>query len=491
MAGGSIKKNYIYNVSFQIFTLLTPLITTPYVSRVLQPEGVGTFNYIHSIATYFALLAALGLTSYGLREMSRIRDDKRLVSRLFWELTIIRVVTTLLSVLLYCGFIAVTGSDWRLYLATGFTILAVGVDFSWFYQAMENFKALAIRNFAIKILTVLCVFIFVRTKDDLIVYTVIQTGGVFLSNLLLVPYLKKWLIPIKWRRMQFVRHVKESLVYFVTTIATSVYTVLDVTMIGIITRDMAQNGYYGQAHKIVKILLTVITSLTVVVGVRTSYLFGQNREEEIRQHIRDTFRFMYMISFPMCAGLLACSNLFAPEFFGTDYTAVGPMMMLFSPLLFIIGISNVLGSLYLTPSGQRGKSNQAILIGAGSNLVMNLILIPQLGAMGAVIASVLAELIISALYLRYSHAFISAWQLIGMAGRYVLYSALMFVPIYLLGQVLPARATTILVQIGAGVVIYATLLILFRDPAWLVCKKALAKKLKRPTPVEEQTNESF
>ncbi len=485
MASGSIKKNYIYNVSFQIFTALTPLITAPYVSRVLQPEGVGTFNYVYSIVTYFALFAALGVNSYALREISRVRDDRQRVSRMFWELTLLRMATTLISLLAYLAFIYITGSDWRLYIAASFTILAVGADFSWFYQAMENFKALAIRNFTVKTLTVLCVFVFIRSEKDLVLYTVIQTGSVFLSNLLLVPYLKKWLIPIRGKRLCFARHIRESLVYFVTTIATSIYTVLDTTMIGIITQDMAENGYYAQAHKIIRILLHVITSLNVVVGVRTSYLFGQNREEEIRQHIRDTFRFMYMISLPMCAGLLACSNLFAPEFFGTDYTAVGPMMMLFSPLLFIIGISNVLGSLYLTPSGQRAKSNQAILIGAGSNLVMNLILIPQLGAMGAVIASVLAELIISVLYLRFSHAFISAWQLIGMAGRYVLYSALMFVPIYLLGRVLPARATTILVQIGVGVVIYAALLILFRDPAWLVCKKTLTKKLKRHTPVEE------
>lgn len=479
MAGGSLKRNYIYNVSFQIFSLLTPLITTPYVSRVLGADGVGTYSYIHSIATYFALFAALGLSSYGLREVSRVRDNRRRASRLFYELTIMRLATTLISFLAYFLFIVATGSDMKLYLAMSFVILTVGADCTWFFQAMENFKSLVIRNFLVKFLSIACIFLFVRSENDLILYTVIQTGCIFVSNLVLFPQLKQWLVPVSWRRFRFRRHMKETLVYFIPTIATSVYTVLDRTMIGVITHDMTENGFYEQAHKIVNILLTVITSLNVVVGVRTSYLFGQNKEEEIRGHIRDTFRFMYMIAFPMCAGLIACADLFAPEFFGVEYTAVAPMLKMFAPLLFIIGTSNVLGTLYLTPSGQRARSNRAIIAGACTNLVLNLLLIPRFGGTGAVIASVLAELVISGLYLWFSHAFISAWQLLGMALRYGVFAGIMFIPTYLLGEILPARATTTLVQIAAGVVVYAALLILCRDPAWKACQAMLKKKLKR------------
>ena len=477
--GSSIKKNYIYNVSFQIFSLLTPLITTPYVSRVLGADGVGTFSYVNSIVTYFALFAALGLSSYGLREVSRVRDNRRRASRLFYELTIMRLATTLISFLAYFLFIVATGSDMKLYLAMSFVILTVGADCTWFFQAMENFKSLVIRNFLVKFLSIACIFLFVRSENDLILYTVIQTGCIFVSNLVLFPQLKKWLVPVSWRRFRFRRHMKETLVYFIPTIATSVYTVLDRTMIGVITHDMTENGFYEQAHKIVNILLTVITSLNVVVGVRTSYLFGQNKEEEIRGHIRDTFRFMYMIAFPMCAGLIACADLFAPEFFGVEYMAVAPMLKMFAPLLFIIGTSNVLGTLYLTPSGQRARSNRAIIIGACTTLVLNLLLIPWLGGTGAVIASVLAELVISGLYLWFSHAFISAWQLLGMALRYAAFAGVMFIPTYLLGEILPARATTTLVQIAAGVVTYVVLLVVFRDPAWLACKAVLLKKLKR------------
>lgn len=479
MASDNIRKNYIYNVSVQIVSMLTPLITAPYLARVLGESGVGTYSYVASIATYFALFAAMGLSAYGLREVSRVRDDRIRSSRLFWELTVIRVVNTLILAALYALFIWAIGGDWGVYLGVGFTILSVGADCTWFFQAKENFKSLMLRNMLVKLLSMVLIFAFVRDSDDVALYCAIQSGSVFLSNLVLWPQLRKMVRPMRLRRLKFTRHLREAWVYFIPTIATSIYTVLDKTMIGAITGEMAQNGFYENAHKIVNILLTVITSLNVVVGVRTSYLFGKNKEEEIRDHILGTFRFMYMLSFPMCAGLIACGHSFAMEFYGANFADAGTMIMMFSPLLFIIGTSNVLGSLYLTPSGQRSRSNRAIIAGAATNLVLNILLIPTFKAYGAVVASVVAELVISALYLRLSHSFVSAWRLLGMAARYAAYAAVMLVPIYWMGRVMPIEASTILAQIAVGAVIYALLLILFRDPAWLAAKEMLKRKGKK------------
>ena len=479
--GSNIRRNYIYNVSFQIFSLLTPLITAPYISRVLGPEGTGIYSYIHSIATYFSLFAALGLASYGLREASRLRDDRRLCSRLFYELTIIRLGTTLLSFLLYLAAALVFGSDLKLYLAMGLLVLSVGADCTWFFQAMENFKVLVLRNFFIKFLSILCIFLFVRTEDDLLLYALIQTGSILLSNLLLIPKLKQWLVPISLRRLRFGRHLRETLIYFVPTIATSVYTVLDRTMIGLIAQDMAQNGFYEQAHKIVNILLSLITSLNVVVGVRTSYLFGKDQTAEIRKHIRETFRYMFLISCPLCAGLIVCADVFAPTFFGGEYAAVAPMLKLFAPLLLIIGTSNLLGSLYLTPSGQRARSNRAIIAGAVLNVALNVVLIPFLGAFGAVVASVAAELVITGLYLFYSHRFIPAHRMLRLALPYVLYTVLMVIPVVLVGNAMPADmgTATVLLQVLVGAVTYLLLLIVFRDPAWRAARPAVKKVLRK------------
>ncbi len=479
MPTGNIRKNYIYNLSFQIFSLLIPFITAPYVSRVLLPEGIGTFSYVNSIATYFSLFAALGLSSYGTREVSRVRDDRQKTSKLFWELSILRLLSTVLCLGLYLAFILITGSDMRTYLAAGVVILSVGIDCNWFFQAMENFKVLMVRNFLVKLISIVCIFAFVNGPEDLVLYFLIQGGGTFLSNIVLRAHLIRAVDWVPARRWRFGHHIRETLVYFIPTIATSVYTLLDRTMIGIITKDMAANGYYEQAHKIVNMLMTVITSLNVVVGVRTSYLFGQNKKKEIRQHIIRTFRFVFMLAFPLAAGLMACAADFVPWFYGEGYEPAIPLMVLFAPLLFIIGVSNVLGSLYLTPSGQRARSNRAIIIGAVCNFVLNLILIPLFGVYGAVIASLAAEIVISALYMSFSARFIPIASVLGIGLRYLLLSAGMFLPTYLVGRAHEPSFATTLLQVAVGIVTYAVLLIVTRDPAWLGAKNALVRKFKK------------
>ncbi len=466
MTAPSLRKNYFYTVAIQLVSMLTPLVTAPYVARVLGSDGVGTYSYVLSVATVFSLFAALGLSAYGLREISRVRDDPEAVSRLFWELTLLRFATTLLTVALYALLCRWVG-DWRVYGAMSLLILATGLDLTWFFQAMERFGALMLRHLAVKVLGVVLVFALVRDRGDVAIYALIQTGTTLLSNLLLWPGLRGM---VGWRRQggRPFSHLRPSLVYFVPAIATSVYTVLDKTMLGVITRDMAQNGYYESAHKIIRLLLALLTSLNVVVGVRTSYLFGQHREGEVRSHLLDTYRFMCALAFPLCGGLMACGYGFAVAFFGPDFAAAGGMLTLFAPLLFIIGTSNVLGSLYLTPGGYRRLSNRAILTGAGVNLVLNLLLIPRFGGYGAVVASVAAELTISALYLRFTHRFLSAWRLLRVAGRYALYGVAVYAVAWGMARFMPPTLPAVLAQAAVGAVTYGVLLTLFCDPVWEV-----------------------
>ena len=479
MPTGTIRKNYLYNLSFQIFSLLIPFAAAPHLANVLMADGVGTYSFINSIATYFSLFAALGLSSYGVREVSRVRDNPRKASKIFWELSILRLVATMLCLGLYLLFILITGNDMRLYLAAGLVILSVGVDCSWFFQAEEHFKTLTLRHFLVKLVSVVCIFVFIDGPEDLLLYFIIQGGGTLVANVALSVKLFRMLVPVPLRKLRFGRHVRETLIYFIPTIATSVYTVLDRTMLGVILKDMSANGYYEQAHKMVNMLMTVITSLNVVVGVRTSYLFSKNKKKEIREHILSTFRFMFLLAFPFAAGLIAVTPDFVPWFYGDGYEPVIPLMTMFAPLLFIIGISNVLGTLYLTPSGQRARSNRAIVAGAVCNFLLNLILIPTLKVYGAVIASLAAELLITVLYLSYSARFISSTKVLGMGLRYLLLSAAMFIPTYYIGQVRYPSPKTTLLQVAVGVVTYTLLLILVRDPAWLDVEKALKSKLKK------------
>lgn len=469
MAAPSLRKNYLYTVLIQLVSMLAPLVTAPYLARVLGSEGVGTYSYVLSVATAFSLFTALGFSSYGLREVSRVRDDPTAVSQLFWELTVLRMATTLLTGGAYV-LLCLRMTDRAVYAAAGWLILATGLDLTWLFQALERFGSVTLRHLAVKGVTVALIFALVRDREDVVLYALIQTGGTALSHLLLWPRVRS-LVGRPQAPVRPLRHLRPSLTYFVPAVATSVYTVLDKTMLGALTGDMTQSGYYESAHKIIRLLMAVIVSLNVVVGVRTSYLFGKNRWEQAHVHLLDTFRFTCALAFPLWAGIAACGDGFAVVFFGTEFAATGALLRRFAPLLFVVGISNVLGSLYLTPAGYRRRSNYAIVTGAVVNLLLNVALIPRYGGGGAVLASLAAESVISVLYVWFSHSFVAVGRLLRIAARYAAYGVGVFLPTYALAQRMPPSWWGLLAQAAVGVAVYLSLLLVFRDPLWQVWRR--------------------
>ncbi len=477
----SIKQNYIYSTVFQLFSFIAPLITMPYVSRVLQADFIGFYSYAGSIATYFSIFAALGISAYGAREVSISRNDSLASSQTFWELTIIRGLTTAVCLVAYLIAIAINGQNVASYLAFGVMIVSVAFDFTWYLQAMEDFRALTIRNVIIKAISVACIFLFVKKPGDLTLYILIQTASTLIANLLTIPKLKKYLVKIDKKHLNLFMHSRQILVYFIPVIATSIYTVLDRTMLGILVRDNLENAYYELGHKIINVLLTVITSLNVIVGMRTSYLLGQGKDGTVKKYIEKTFKFMSLVSMPMIFGLVGCVRNFVPLFFGSGYDKVAPVIILFSPLVFIIGISNIIGNLYLTPSGQRSRANAAILIGAGVNLVLNLILIPLIKSYGAVIASLAAEGVIALIYIGLLKEYMTIFDFFKGAIKYVIISAVMLPVVYIIGKNWHGAAA-LFTQVAVGVLIYAAGLIISRDQiVFDELSKLKAKLFKRDT----------
>lgn len=450
-------------MGLQVFSILAPIITMPYVSRIFGAVLIGYYSYANSIAIYFALFAALGISAYGAREVSIHRNDRELCSQTFWELSIIRVFTTVFCLIGYLIAVAINRNNVIVYLACGVTILSVAFDFTWFLQAMEDFKGLTVRNFIIKALSVVLVFLFVKEENDLALYIFIQTGATLFANLLTMARVKKYLIPISKRSLNIFSHLRQILVFFIPVVANSVYTVLDRTMLGFLTRDAVEIGYYEQGHRVITLLLTVITSLNITVGMRTSYLFGQGKDDKIKKYIGKTFQVMCLISLPMIFGLVACARNFVPIFFGAGYDKVAPVIMLFSPIVFIIGISNIIGTLYLTPCGLRSKANRAILVGAGVNFVLNLILIPIFESYGAVVASLIAEGVITLIYISFMREYLTLWDFFKTSLRYVGISSIMLVIVRFIGKDwhTPLALT---VQVAAGVLIYVLGLLITHDP---------------------------
>ena len=279
----SIKENYFYNLLFQILTLIIPLITAPYLSRILGVNGIGISSYTLSLVSYFILFGGIGISSYGQREIAMNRNDKNTYSKIFWELFILRIISNIISILCFIIFIIVT-SEYNLILGILIiNILASMFDISWFYQGLEEYKFISIRNIVIKLIFTILIFIFVKEKDDLIIYILLNSMSLIISSLSLWIRLRKLITKIKIKELRVSSHFKQTLIYFLPQIAIQIYTMVDKTMLGVITGSQIENGYYEQAHKIVNMTLTVIISLNTVMSPRMSYLYKENKLSEIKK----------------------------------------------------------------------------------------------------------------------------------------------------------------------------------------------------------------
>lgn len=227
----SVKKNFIYSTAYQILNVLTPFITAPYVSRVLGAQGIGIQSYTQSIQQYFLLFAALGTLSYGAREISMNRDEPYKRSKLFWEIELMVVGTTSLALLGWLVLILISSKYRMYYIVLTIGIFAAAFDISWFFDGIEQFKLTVIRNSLFKILGIICLFLFIKKPADLLLYIFITVVSTLLSNVSLWPYMNRYLVKVNPRDFEFRRHFHETLIYFVPTIATSIYTVLDRTLL--------------------------------------------------------------------------------------------------------------------------------------------------------------------------------------------------------------------------------------------------------------------
>ena len=463
----NLKKNYLYRLFYEVVILISPLITAPYTARILGADGIGVYSCTLSIVAYFMLFAALGTSSYGAREIARNRKDKDLTSKLFWEIELMSFVTTAVCMTGWIILIAVTDKYSIFYLALTPYLLSTMFDISWFFTGLEMVKRIVIRNTAVRIISIICLFTLVRTKDDLIIYFLIRSGTSLLGNLSMWVYLPKMVSKVPFRSLHFRHHFHETLIYFVPAAATSIYTLLDKTLIGLMTEGTYQNGYYEQATKIIKLMKALVfVAINSVMGARLAFLFAEEKFDEIKRRIRKSFNYIYFLCYGAIFGILGISKTFVPIFLGKGYDPVVELLWLMAPLVLIIGTSNTLGRQYYNPSGQRKRSAKIIVLGALVNLVLNLFLIPRFEALGATIASVTAELLIAVLYIVKCSGYIT-WKYLWECTRKRLLAGLcMF--LMLLGierYVSLSPGVMLCIQVVSGVLCYCLILYVLKDSA--------------------------
>ena len=320
MKQNSLKSNFIFNLIYQILAIITPIFTTPYISRVLSADGIGKYSYALSIVTYFGIFGSLGTATYGQLEIARNRDDENKLHKIISEIFGGRLVTLSVSLVIYFFVIFKASEQYQiLYVVLCLYILGQMNDVSFILQGLEWFKMLAIRNIVIKILNIMLIFLLVRGHDDLYIYAIIIHGVTLIGNFSLWPKIFKYIKPQNFQNMQFIEHWKNSMVYFIPTVATMVYTVLDKSMIGWITGSEFQNGYYEQAYKIEQMLLVFVTTVGTVTFPRMAYLYETNNKDGRKRIMGITMRLIMLIACPICFGTMAVAENLIPVFLGEGY----------------------------------------------------------------------------------------------------------------------------------------------------------------------------
>lgn len=449
-----VVKNYLYNASYQILNLLIPLITVPYISRVLGAHDVGINEYTNSWVTFFYLMGQMGITLYGNREVAYHRDDLYERSRTFWGVEALQLLTVSASLIAYLVAVFLFSTTFKYYfLLQGIWIIATGLDVSWYFMGLENFKVTVVRNTFVRLISIVLIFTIVKDVNDLGKYIAILGGTQLVGNLTLWPYLKDNLVWVKISEWHPFKHFYPALLLFIPTITTQVYLVLNRLMLGRMSTQVSL-GNFGQADKIVKFVLAFVTATGTVMLPHVANKFAKGDIKGVRDSLYSSFNFVSAISVPMMFGLMAISERFAPWFLGADFELAGRIMFLESPIIVLIAWSNVTGTQYLMPVNRVKEYTTSVTVGAVSNIIFNLFLIEGWGANGAAVATVLSEFLVSAAQIAMIRGTIKRRQLFREQWKYFLSGFLMYLVVNRVCMVINMTIANLCLEVGIGIVVY-------------------------------------
>lgn len=463
MKDKNVKKNYIYNLIYQLLVMFIPLLTTPYLSRVLGSENIGIYSYTLSITTYFILFGSLGVSMYGQREIAYNQDNKYEVSKIFKEIFFLRLITLLFSIIIFYVVFCLNGKYKIYYFIFLFEIIATIFDISWFFQGIEEFKKTVIRNILVKLISLICIFTFVKTNMDLDKYILIYVLSILFGNLSLWIYVPKYIVKVHFKDLNIFKHFRPTIAIFIPQIAIQIYTVLDKTMLGTIIIDKSEVGYYEQAQKIIKLLMAIATSLGTVMMPRIANTFAKGDFKKLKEYMNNSFSFIALLTYPLMFGIISISYKFVPLFFGEGFDKVAPLICIISPIIVFIGLSNVTGTQYLLPTNQQKKFTLSVVCGALINFFLNLILIKKFSSIGASVATVIAEFCVIAIQFYLIRNEIKIINIIKLSYKYFISSIIMFIVSVFVGNYINNYLLSIITQVICSGVVYFIVLIILKD----------------------------
>ena len=456
-----VLKNYLYNAGYQILALVVPLITAPYISRVLHPAGVGYNAYTNSIIQYFVLMADLGIAMYGQREIAYVREDPKKMSQTFWEIQCLKFFTTTFAYFAFVIFLHVYDRYTVFLWIQSLNIIGAALDVSWLYQGIEDFKRTVLRNTMVRLLSLALIFILIKKPSDVSLYIFIIAFSNLFGNLTLWPHLRKLLVSIKGIKLHVFKHLKFVIVMFIPQIAISIYLQLNKTMLGSMM-GAKYSGFYQNSDNLVKMVLSLGTSLGTVMLPHMAAAFSKGDENGMKRMLYRSFDMISLLAVAMAFGVAAVGYKLAPFFYGQGFGPVGPAMMIESIVIVMISWSNTIGQQYLVPTNRMKDYTISVVLGSVINLIVNFLFIRLWGLDGAMWATVLSETIVTGYQLVCTRKVFKWRQLFKNVPKYIIAGIAMFIPVFIMNVRLHPSVVTLSLEVLIGAVIYGGMIVLLR-----------------------------
>lgn len=448
-----MAKNFFYNLLLTLTNLLFPILSFPYVSRVIGPEGIGKVQFIFSFAQYFALVASIGIPVYGLTEIARYKNNKKERSKVFSELLIIYVVTSVTMTLIYLAVIFTFpyfAPNRQLFLIAALVVFLSFCYIEWLYIGMEEFRSIAVRSVIFKILGLFLMYFFIKDRADFSIYLYIMMFS-FLGNNILSLIMIRGKVNLQLSGLSIKRHILPLLLILGSTIATSMYTEMDTVLLGFLS-DSKTVGLYTAAVKLSKVIIPFITAMGVVLIPKVSKDFAEHNLVGVQSTLNEIFRFIAFFAIPIVLGLMILAPEFITLFSGVEFLPAVSSMRLLAFLPLIIGFGHLFMNVTLIPSGKNKEMFFSVICGVTVSILLNVLLIPHFKEVGSSIANISSELAVTIAYfyfIKHDFSFTYPWPLLGKS----LISCIVFFPAVWLAQHLSEVPLVILLISLAGCII--------------------------------------
>lgn len=464
---GRITKNYIYNLAYQLLVLVAPLVTAPYLARVLGASNLGIYSYINSSGNIISTISLIGIYAYGNRQTAYVRDNRIKLSKTFWELEITRLILGTIGTIIYIIYANFNPEMRRYFLLYYPYILALFIDCSWVYVGLEDMKPAVMKNFITKFVNIIGIFVFVRKKGDLWIYIFMLAITTLIANIFVYTQLPKYVNKPHGENKpelgQVFNHVKGSLYLFLPQVASMFYLQVDKVMLQWLTGQTTQLAFYDNAEKMINIPLTIITVMSTVMMPRIAYEFQKNDKEAIRILLVKAGKYALLTSFPLMFGMFCIAQQMIPWYLGNEFFPTVTAMMILSPIVLFNSLAGISGAQYFTATNQIGILMKAYASAAVLNVVVNAILIPQYGFVGAAIATVGSSLSSVVIQYYYLNKHIDVKKLIGHGLVYFAGGLIMGVVLWFTTKTMTASVFTTVRQIIIGGVTYVVYLLIVKD----------------------------